>query len=366
MASANIRQSPGGGEFATIKLFIDAAATVAGNIGTCVGTWTIADTSAVTWNKAVIIVADSAARAIGRPFQSGDTVYRHQVASGHAFICSADVDISDINIESQSSVLSDELFRADSGDNIDGTFRDCMLGFVADVDEQDIWYAANEAQLLNFTNVFFYNVGRSVIDWIGGPSSAQARTVNFNACSCMNIAFHSGRFGGAIVGCTGDPDLTLICNAHNCMFETTVGSGPIFSLQNTDTIGTARIENTISSEVVGNVTDNFGTEVLTNNGYSYVWTANTSPGAGDFVIVADHVETGGWDHRLVDDADNDAIAFHSTRTAAGSGLEITALDIERQSRDISTPSFDVGPFAITLEAAPGGIEILRRRIEAHA
>ena len=148
------------------------------------GTWSADDTTGVTWNVAVIVTADSSAKQIGRPWASGDTHYRLRPTSGHVFTVTADVDLTNIDVQSESSGVSDEIFRAAA--NYNATITNCMLGFTGNVDQQDVWYIEdNGTKTVTFEQCFFYDVGRSIIDQTAGSSGTF--TVNFNSCGSYNI-----------------------------------------------------------------------------------------------------------------------------------------------------------------------------------
>ncbi len=343
MATYTIKQS--GGDFSSINAFIADGATVATDIGSIEGTWSVDDTTSVTWNKAVVIVADSSSKQSGRPWRSGDTTYRHREASGHAFTCTAAIDITGINIQSDSTGTSDELFRATTP--ADSTFTNCQLGFTGNTDQQDIYYLdTTETITLTFEQCFFYDAGRSVINQ-SNASGAFTNTVNFNSCGSLNISANGGKGDGSWFGYANtNTGTTVTINAQNCLLTTAdtyifggTSSNPVYTINATYCVSETSSLNLAASE---------DTQTLTGTEFSYTW-VDAVTAAGSEVGMVD-ITGPDYDPALIDDdTDNEAMSFHSTRTE--SGLEIPATDIAGQSRDITTPSFDVGPYARTLAAA---------------
>jgi len=311
------------------------------------GTWSADDTTGVTWDVAVIVTADSSAKQIGRPFQSGDTHYRLRPTSGHVFTVTADVDLTNIDVQSESSGVSDELFRAAA--NYNATFTNCMLGFTGNVDQQDVWYCeATGTKTLNFIQCFFYDVGRSIVDqWNGGEGGTF--TINFNSCGSYNIgangAREDGSWGGFATTASGD---TIDVNAHNCLMHHSDVN--VFAASSSNPTINVDGHYCLISTASGSLALFTDTEVDTGSGYSYVWGTTT---AGGLEVLLTNLTSGTYNPALVDDTtNNDAQTFHTTVTSAG--LTIPTLDIIGQERDKAAPSFDVGPYALTLAAGGAG------------
>lgn len=315
-------------------------------------TWSADDTTQVVWNVAVSVTADAAAKQIGRPFQSGDTHYRHRVTSGHSFVVTAEVDITDLDIQSDSSGVSDELFRAAGSDG--GTLTNMMLGFTGNTDQQDVWYTEdNSTKTIEFEQCFFYDVGRTIVDqWSGGGSGTM--TVKFNSCGGYNIGANGGRAGGSWVGVdnsnSGD---TIAVFAHNCLCH---GAALyIFSTNSVNPTFNVDANYCITNEISANFIVGEDSEDVVGSDFEYTWTAAADPGTGDFVGLT-NITSGTYDPALTDHANNDAKGFHAVLTDAG--LTIPPLDILGQTRATGAPPtnfFDCGPSALTLAAGGVGV-----------
>lgn len=342
MASADIQYS--GGSFNSINQWIGDATTSATETGTIIGNdWDDDDATAVTWDKAVIIVANSDAKQIGKPWVSGGTEYRHRVASGHAFTVTADVDITDINIQSDSSTGSDELFRA--AGTYSGTITNCMLGFTGTTSEQDIWYSNDSAtKTISFVQCFIYDVDRAIVH-IQTSGETGTVTINWNACGALGV-------GMWFRTTSNDTNNTFDCNAQSCLLNATDAAAFVATTSNpTLNVDAPRCITNIANEAaLGSFDDTIDT-----TGTLFAATWRTSTGGGDEVLLVNITSTT-YDPNLVDDeTNNDAQSRHATRTDAT--LEIPAFDILGQERDITTPLFDCGPHALTLAAGGGGPSI---------
>lgn len=348
MSDASIQQS--GGDFTSINAFIADAGTVATDTGTISGTWSASDTTSVTWNKAVIIVATGGSVQIGKPWVSGGTEYRHVEGAGHAFTVTANVNITGINIQSDSTGVSDELFRAAGADGC--VITDCQLGFTGNTDQQDIWYTETfTTRTLTFEQCFFYDVGRSIIDnaWATGGGTL---TINFNSCGSFNIGADGARHDGCWYGQSGAENTSTInVNAHNCLIH--VSDLNAFALESTSDTFNIDCTYSIANIATTAISVNEDSEDLTGTVGSRTWATSTA--GGDEVLLT-NITSGTYNPALVNDAtNNDAQTFHAVVTDAG--LTIPTLDILGQERDKATPSFDVGPSALTLAAGGAGIGI---------
>ena len=311
------------------------------------GTWDNDDTTSVVWDVAVIVTADSDSKQIGKPFVSGDTHYRHREGAGHAFTVTAAVDITDLDIQSDSSGTSDELFRAAGDDAI--TLKNCMLGFTGNTDQPDVVYNEdNSTKTYLFEQCFFYDVGRSIVDVFG--SGTGTHTVNFNSCGSFNIGANGGRAEGCWYGHTdsGTND-TVNVNMHNCLIHVTDENAVTIESGSSGTYN-SDCAHSITNITSANLVDDFDTDVQTSLLVSATWATSTA--GGDEVLLTNITSTT-YDPALVNDStNNDAQTRHATVTDAG--LTIPDLDILGQTRDKATPSFDCGPHALTLAAAGGG------------
>lgn len=349
MASYTIKQS--GGDFSSINAFIGDAGTVASDVGNIEGGWSSADTSGVTWNKAVTVQAnDSSSKQAGRPWATGGTTYRHKVASGHAFTVSANVILKDFTIESDSTGVSDEIFRTSS--NI--TTLDCTrmhLGFSGNTDQQDVLYVASGGTLstsATFEQCFFFDVGRSIVDDYQSQGSYE---INFNSCASYNIGANGGRSGASWVGIDGQSSVGDVnINAHNCLFNTETQ----FVFRQDGGLLTFDISATycISETTSDDLTANQDSEVTTGTQWSHTW-ADTDQGSGDYVIMED-VTTSPYDPRLQDFGNSNNEAQDSHTTASGSGLTIPGTDIVGISRPQNT-NYDIGIFEIEVAKVGGSM-----------
>ncbi len=349
MADHTVNQ--GGGpdpDFATLCAAV--AAATAGETIEIQGTWSADDTTAVAWDVAVSVTADASAKQIGRPWKTGDTHYRLRVvaATEHTFTVTANLVITDLDIQSESTVVSAELFRAAGAST--GTLVNCMLGFTGNTDQQDVWYTESAtSRTWLFEQCFFYDVGRSIFDSVSDGNGAM--TINFNSCGSFNIGADGARHNGSWFG-KGEAHASGVyaINAHNCLIH--VSDTNAFGVDTTD--GEMNIDCTYSIANIATtaLSANENNEDLTGTVGSYTWT--TTPSTGDQVGLT-NITSGTYDPALVDDADNDAQEFHATATDAG--LTIPLTDILGKTRDTGAPPtnfFDVGPHALTLAAAAFG------------
>ena len=339
MAVITVKSS--GGDYATLKDAVDNA--TASDTISIEGTWGGDDTTGITWDVATSVTADASSKQIGRPWASGDTHYRLRPTSGHVFTVTADVNLTNLDVQSESSGVSDELFRAAGTAN--GTLTNCMLGFTGNVDQQDIWYTEdNSTKTVSFVQCFFYDVGRSVVDTVTGGQSGTL-TVNYNSCGSYNNGADGAREDGCWFGSsnTNSGD-TIVINAHNCLCAINDLSVFVAATQPTFTVNANYC---ITSVGVANLVENNDSGDETGSVGNYTWTAAADPGTGDFVGLV-NITSGTYNPALTDHANNDAKGFHAVVTDAG--LTIPELDIIGQTRDKTTPLFDVGPYALTLAA----------------
>ena len=342
-------------DYSTLNAAVAAATT--GQTIEIQGTWDSDDTTSVAWDVDAIVTADADAKQQGRPYNASTDAtggpYRHREGSGHAFTVTndADVTITGINIQSDSGNTSDELFRSAGAAGC--VITNCQLGFTGNTTEQDVWYTESEStRTLDFIQCFFYDVGRSVVDFISPSNNTATLTINFNSCGSFNIGADGARSDGCIVGIdTLQANNTIAIRSHNCLFD--VDDFYLFSASDTTGAWTVHCNYSILSIEVAAIANNKDSEDVVGSVGGYTWT--TTPSTGDQVGLT-NITSGTYDPALVDDADNDAQTFHATVTDAG--LTIPDLDILGQTRDKATPSFDCGPSALTLAA--GGLIPLPR------
>jgi len=346
MPDATIKQA--GGDFSSINAFIADAGTVAGDIGTIDGQWTVDDTTAVTWNEAVIITAIGLSKQSGRPWRTGDTTYRHRVTTGHAIDLTAAVDISEINIQSESTVSSDEILHV-SSINHNTTVKNCQLGFTGNIIQQDIMTAQGieTTVVVLFEQCFFYDVGRTIYNFQNTGAEVTI-VVNFNSCAALNIGANGAGADAAWFASNNNQNAsTFTISAHNCLCT----SEDVHIISNSAAQPDNIFKGTYCLSEVGVPPAFYDNEhassVTTGTGFNYTWTEAADPGAGDFVGMLD-ITGGDYDPTLTDHPNNNAIRFHTVATGpAPASLTIPDFDITGQQRD-KTVGFDVGPHAITV------------------
>lgn len=344
MADADIEED-GGGDFVSINGFIGDGTTGDGDTGTIKLGWDNPDTTPVTWDHAVTIVAVGDAKQDGKQWETPETTYRHRVTSGHAFTVTDDVTMTDVIVQNASTSSSDECFRCSGSATYDFDFLRCVLGFEDRINNQDIVYCypASTNYVWNFTNCIMVGSGRTVCHDETDSSVAGTFTVNMNSC---DLSAMSTARTAAYDNDNPSSSATIVFNAHNCQFDQATDqyiaevsqSGTTFNVSCTYGV-TDRAE----SGAFGNADSTTVTGML--------WSKTFVEGAP----AADEVgltEIFWTDSRLVDDPDNVAQEAHAVLTA--SSLTIPDTDILGQERDTNTPEFDIGCHALTLQTAGGG------------
>lgn len=331
-----------GGDFTSLDAAFDSGSTAGADVFEIAGSWTANDTTAVSWSKAVTVnVTGSSKNTNGYPGRENGS-YRLVNASGHMFTVTADVVINDMDMMSASTGESDEIFRVNSGGH-DVTCRRCLIGFEANIAEQDLVYNDSGPNTITFESCIFYNVGRSIIDAWTPPA---ASTYNFNGCSSWNIGANGARSDGCWVG------------THNGYGDTINAFNNLITGEDTYVFGDDGAGDTVVNADYNLVNWNSGD--LSNNGITENLTGNTfevpfvegNPAAGQVGFI--ETGTSPYDLRLYDDADNLAIDYHSVETGPDSGLTI-ANDILGTVRGASE-DHDVGAFEIA-EIPVTGISI---------
>jgi hypothetical protein len=337
MGNININ---GSGTYSTLNSAVAAAsATDTINI---TGTWSSHDTTNVTWDVAVSVRADSDSKVAAVAWNTGDTTYRLRPTSGHVFTVTADVDIHDINVISDSSGTSDELFRNLGGYEVD--LRRCHLGFSGNTDQQDIVYteADSGTNSFSFESCTFFDVGRSVVDAYGCTGGTW--TISFNGCTSYNVGANGGRADGCWVGQSASGATWNIKAFHNLM---SVDDDFVFGFEEDVTLDSDYNITNISD---ANYISSFpGSETKNDTGSQFSKTFVEGDPASGQIGLRD-ITTTPYDLRIYDDAtDNLAQDFHSVETGANSGLAIPN-DIVGTVRGASE-DHDCGAFEI---AAVGG------------
>ena len=349
MAEYTIKQS--GGNFSSINGFIGDGGTNAGDVGNIEGTWSSADTTAVTWNKAVTVKAnDSSSKQAGRPWKSGDTTYRHiRTGSGHAFTCTANVDLRDITIHSDTTGTSDEIFRADSNYTTH-TVKNCHLGFDNGNSQNDVIYvdSSGAPATITFEQCFFYAVERSIVD---DYQAGEDYTINFNCCASYDIGGSGSREDGCWFGILPSGNPTITINMQGCLCAGIQDTNVINFAYSVDGTFTVNADGIISETSQANFVDAEDTANYDSNCSWSVTFVTGNPAAGQ--VGLEDITTAPYDPRLYDDADNIAIDVHSTGTGANSGLVIPSTDIVGTSRPQNT-DYEIGLHEISSGTGPSG------------
>ena len=333
-------QVDGAGDYASLNAAI--VPCTGGEVITISETWAGDDTTSVVWDQAVTVnVTGSAKNTQGYPDQAN--TYRHTESSGHAFTVTAAVVINDMDIMSNSTGVSDEIFHLSGVHSI--TCRRCHIGFSGNTDQQDLIYHDTDGGSLtwDFESCMFYDVGRSIIDQNGSSSTI---TVNFNGCSSLNIGANGGRNGGTWFGEIGGG--TSVVNVFNCLI--TGAGGEAFHFDGTSTFNADYNITSYSSGsfAVYQDTDNQST----GNTYGVTFVEGEPT---DVQVGLIETGTSPYDQRLYDHANNIAIDAHSVETGPDSGLAI-ANDIIGTVRGASE-DHDIGAFEIT--AGGGGSAVTK-------
>lgn len=312
----------GSGSYASLNA---AIAVCTGNeaVNTA-NSWSADDTTAVTLDTDVVITVTSTAKnAVGKPGRSGGS-HRLVNSSGHTFTVTCDdVDISDMDIMSDSTGVSDEIFRM-SDTNTNRTFvcKRSHIGFSGNTDQQDIIYYDDDTQTISITfeRCMFFDVGRSIIDFYN--SNNTTGTLNFNGCSSVNIGANGGREAGAWVGWgTSSGNGTVTLNTfNNLIYWDDTNTEYAFAFASGDTVTVNADHDTFCDDATDDY-KNVDTENTTGLRYSYTWTDAADPGTGDKIGLRD-ITTSPYDQRLTDHSNNDAIDVHSVETGANSGLTL--------------------------------------------
>ena len=326
MAILTVAES--GADYTTLALAL--AAAVDGDSVEISGTWSSAETASLP-SKHVHIYAVGASKHPGRVWRTGDTHFRIRTASGHMFTITGtgSFTIEDIDAQNESTGVSDELFR----NNVANTFlaKNCLLGFKARIDQQDILYTEAAADI-TFTNCHFYNVYRAVVD---GYTHAAGLVVSINSCTGWDIGYSTdSTLRSGVVGTTGNNTATV--RVFNSLFH--INTGYTFSAALANSV-TAHCHSVISSSAEQQIYGNVNLITDTDNLRNRTITTSTATAA---YIVSD-TTTATLDLRLTDHANNTAQDNHANGT--GAGLTMPTTDIMGTARPQNT-NYDIGAFEI--------------------
>jgi len=319
------------------------------------GTWDDDDTTAVTILSNATITTDSSSKNPGYPHEGTGTWYRHRSASGHSITLGADksITMTGVDIQNKSSGDSDEVFRI--GDYTgDVTLTNCLLGFHAEVDEQDILYYTDDGgQTISFSfiNCMFYDAGRSVIDFYAAVDCTA--TINFNSCSSYNIGGQGGRENGSWVGEDGNTSgSTITVNVFSCLIE----CQDTYAFSFGAAVGHVNCDDSITNVTSANLSNGENTE---DAGVDNTFGATFTDGTGSSAVIYNETDPDSIDLRLTDHANNLAIDFHDEETGTYSGLSIPATDIIGTTKGAAGADYDCGAFEIEA-AGPTGRPLPQR------
>jgi hypothetical protein len=322
LASYTIK--PSDGDFSSIAGFLSDPSTINGDDADISGSWSGDDTSAITWDHSVSITNSGSKNENGYPGRSGGS-YRLVIASGHVFDITADLDIRDLDIMSNSTGVSDEIFHM-GGTLRNLTAKRCHIGFSGTTDQQDGVYTDSGytgTVTFLFSGCMFFDIGRSIVDIVDSDATI---TINFEGCSAFRCGDQGGREYGVWVGALDVGSTpTVNINAFNCLLHADVdGSSEncIFGV-NSGVAATLNVDDCITNFASGSgyTADfyyNMDTVNIGGTGYSYTWT-DAAPGVGDYVAINED-DTSPYQQTLQDHANNDAKEYHSNASGSNSGL----------------------------------------------
>ncbi len=343
---AGLIQLNAAGDYASLNAAV-AAATGADAI-TISGDWAADDTTSVTWDQPCTVrISGDSLNTVGKPGRANGS-YRLVEPAGHMFTVTANVDIEDMDMMSDSTGVSDEIFNV--GDNdVDITCVRCHIGFSGHTDQQDLIYCTGDSITLTFKfeSCMFFDVERSIIDAL--DCSGSTINVEFNSCSGFNIsATDAARgAGGWFDGTNSGAAATYNVKAFTSLLKTEETAA--FHADSGDTLN-VDADYCLTNVTSGNFTGNADTSDTTGTQFSKTWVQG-NPASGQIGIIS---TTTPYDQRLFDDAaDNLAQDLHSIETGPDSGLALPS-DILGTARG-AAESHDVGAFEVA--AAGGGLSI---------
>lgn len=344
MGNININ---GSGSYSSLESAMNSAST--NDTINVTGTWSTPwDNTQVNFDVAgVTITADSDSTHPGYAVAS-PTHYAHRITgsgtSDHSFVMSVDGTIEKIEIGSENTGTSVELFRINAN-GVDLTVKRCLLYFKTRNSEQDIYYTNAKTTLtVAFENCHIWNAQRAVIDKYA--TATNDITASLNSCHCYNIGqtdvVRVGIYGGYGPG-------TESVEMFNCCLHLNTASN-VFKHSTASAVGTATWDRCIS-----NVSDytsiNWDTE--NDSGDNTVSASWDDTPAASAVVPEDITSSSNYyDLRLQDDAYNIAQDAHSDASADSPGaLSMPTTDIVGTSR---ATAYEIGGFTI---AAAGGLGV---------
>lgn len=333
MALISVRED-GTGDFTSLEAAVEAGSTVDGDVIEISGTWSAREDSRIAVADNLTIRAVGESKHPGRPWQIGDTHYQHRSTSNtsghHSFTItnSATVLFEDMDIQHAGTGVSNEIFR----NNAYNTFiaRRCILGFETRTDQQDIYYNEYLA-LVTFECCHFYNAYRAVVDLYGPDNNS---IVNINSCTGYNIGFGSAyNSRNGLVGVYGPASVTV--NVFNTLCHTNALSGSLITASDLTTA--INLDHVVTN-------DNSLSNVALNTDTNNVINATITDSVAASAYIVTNLNTGSFDFRLIDHANNLAQDNHTNDT--GLGLSIPATDLIGTARPQNS-NYDLGAFEIS-------------------
>lgn len=326
MATWTVKQS--GGDYSTLASALSNASTVANDTISIEGTWTVDDTTAASVSDDNITIQTDASSKHPGYYDTTTNHYRLVISSGNCITINNSTTIIDgVAMSLTSTTSSDEGVRVEG----DCTIKNCIIQATTATASQDGVYSWETTRTTTLENCMIYGFGR------GGsfPNSTSTGNVcNINSCTFWNNASTTSSYGGNITGRDNTNNvfntLCLGTTNHTDFNERSSVTWGISYCVDTD--------NSIATYDTGGA----------GNLASRTETDNTSPGAGDWVIVQ-NITSSPYDLRLVSNAENDAEDAHSVSSAEG--LTIPSTDIVGTTR---ATAYEIGAFTI---AAAGGLSI---------
>lgn len=339
MATVTLKQSAG--DYSTLASAMSSRSGD-GDIISIEGTWSVDDTTVCTNSFATTVTTDTDSANPGY-IPGSPTHYRLRNTSGHSITLTDNLVMTGVDVGSQSTGVSDELFRCSSGISA-LTLDKCILWFDSRTDQQDIVYTDIAGLTVSLENCAAWNVYRAVFDSFDQDGT---NTFNSNCCSFYDVGnsiTEGSRSGIVGVGQSANSPVVDV-NIFNTKIHINTGAAINHASSSGGTVTSDQI---ISSTTAGDhLTGGSTTENTTNATWSAIWTAGT-PSTGTYVAVND-ITGGPMDLRLQDHADNDAQDAHTD--ASGAGLSMPVDDVVGTSRPQNT-NYDMGFFEVVL--AVGG------------
>lgn len=341
-----------GGDYSNMAAAVAANETVIDISGTWSADDSTASTLTTTVDTTITAIGDS--KCPGFAHQGVGSFYRlRKTGAGHAFTLGGTITAIGVDIQNQSTGVSDECFRA-PGDSV--TLTDCVVGFASRNAEQDIINSpVDTAVAVIITNCMVYNALRSVFNTNAkrGPFS-----IDLVGCSLMQIGTTNTGRDGIVGSQAGVGDGAVVTVRMLRCFVDLGGTAVAFKTSATALNHTLTIDRCLSTHATLWEDGNWNTVTITDSLLGRTVTDTLSPGAGDWVIVED--ATSPFDLRLQDnDDDNDAQSQGTSAT--GAGLTMPATDIIGTARPQGT-EYDAGAFEVVVVLPHDLLSISRLRI----